>query len=220
MEFEQILKILSLISSFGLIFFSWQKFTSRFEKYSYSISQLLFLLPMVLNFDESLADTWARHLIFYTAQITLFFFLNSFINFNENKQNFTSKNLTAFTVVPLAASNDSNIFRWFRYITVQGIEHFLALPLLFLTVTMVRLKIINIAQSAKRNFINWTVIGVSTLTMIHVAEFLIESQKLVHVEESTFELLEHGLFLVGIGCFFIAVLKLSDKSKINNENQI
>ncbi len=171
--------------------------------------QLLFMLPMILNFSESVADTWTRHLIFYLAQIISYYFLDNFISNEEGGDKANIKPNQTLMVVPFIFKAETPLAKWFEYLTDQGIEHFLTLPLLFWTVTMVRIKSVYLTNTNVKKFIYWTVTATTALTVAHMGEFLIESQKFFPVfEGETFEIIEHGLYIVGLFCFWFGLTKL------------
>lgn len=209
MEIEEILKLVTVVLSLITIVSAWQKLPTNKTKCIYSIMQILFLLPMVLNFDETATDTWARHIIFYIGQILLFFFLDDLLQIYNKNYDSVGKNTPAFTVIPFAIGTTSPVQKWFHYLTEQGLEHFLPVPLLFLTLTIIRVRYPQVTNTAIKHALNFTIAAAVSITLIHVGEFVVESQHWIPVlEGEVFEILEHGLFLVGLLFFLAGLLKL------------
>ncbi|MEO8104759.1 MAG: hypothetical protein ABI602_00280 [Candidatus Saccharibacteria bacterium] len=112
--------------------------------------------------------------------------------------------LSTLLVIPAVYSHQLTLF---GYMTEQGLPHILTLPLFILFVALLRLRF-GLYESRYSVPLNWFIAAAGAWIMIHISEFLLESQKIspgLAVHNEYFELAWYSLgvilFWVGLVSF-------------------
>lgn len=231
MDILFIFKLVAFFLTFGLAVFGWLKLKDKALR-AFLISMLFFAFLSVIFFFplgayEYLAE-WYKHLSFYISQIFFYLFLRRVIKlnftFNSKKVN---KNiverfdeatgrqilscLTVGAIPQVGALRQLSFLDWFTFLIHQGLLHILALPILFLIIAAIRVKYLYIESGSLKKILNFFMFAAIALIMIHISEFLIESQKLlpiVNTEGKFIEMIEFFWFYLGLLFFSFGVRKL------------
>lgn len=209
MDILSLLEYTGILGTIALIYYAWKKLSSRSIRIYFTIMILFFIFPMVLPFGETRTDTWMKHLLFYSGQFSLYMYLTHLIESYKPK----TENEAAPQTPPIAAAAGIMSLHgtetWYNYLTDQGLEHFLTLPLLFLIMTVIRIQYHYIADRAFRGALNLCIVACCALVMIHVGEFVVESQHLMpFMEGEPIEITEFMWYFIALILFFISVKKL------------
>lgn len=211
MEILDILTILSIITTLALVYYAWKKLASNTLRAYFIIMIVFFILPMVMPFGETRTDTWMKHLLFYNGQFSLYMYLTHLIKSFKpaSSENTPTKPPPSIAVAALISTQGTE--SWYNFLTDQGLEHFLALPLLFLIVTVIHIQYQYITDQAFKTVLNLCIAACTTLVMIHVGEFVVESQHILpFMEGDPVEITEFIWYFVALILFWFSIKKLPE----------
>ncbi len=174
-------------------------------------------MPMILPFTESHRDMWMKHFFFYTGQVAYYVYLTYLIDLYDPS---TSDKETApkLTMNPVALLSFSSVKSWFSYLTDQGLQHFLTLPFLFLIISIIRTRYPYISDGKLKKALIFCLAAGAVLVMIHVGEFVVESQKwLPMFEGDPIEISEFCWFLLSLLFFGLSLMSLPKRAD-NKQN--
>lgn len=225
MDLGNILKILRVIVSLILIFWLWSKIPNTKVKSKLVGVISIFTASLVIFSGEGLIYEWSWHVCFYSAQVIFYFFIVELINsfhVREESEN-QHPNIEPANMIILGmsmakgmetAKNPVGLRDWFAFLTDQGLQHIITIPLFFLIITLIKIQRAYIQTPQYRSILNIFLVGEAMLVMIHVGEFLIESQKLIpQLNGYPNEILEFVWFIMAILSFALGVKKLSSLQK-------
>lgn len=230
MDILLILKIVAFLLTFSLIIFGWLKLQDKKLKLFFTAILVFFFLSIIFFFPlshESLE--WYKHLLFYIGQIFFYLFSRRVIamNFSFQEKNaskpisekldeFLPSSSKIFCVTASAASNGSAasttaLSQWFGFLIDQGLLHVLTMPLFLLTTVFIRVRYIYFESEILKHILNFFMLAAGTFVMIHVSEFIVESQKLIPVIDpfgEFIEMVEFFWFYLGLLFFSIGIRKI------------
>lgn len=205
-------KLLSLLFSCTLIMYSLKTILDKKARTFFILMILSFFSSTILFFPEGRINDWIKHVPFFIGQLFLYYFLSSLLTKYTHAETAPSTprptvpaSGAPFSVGALAATDD-----WFNFLTDQGLQHFLAVPLFFVIVTNIRLHYPQIRSALFRSILNLSLLAGASLTMIHLGEFIVESQHLLSfLEGDPIEIIEFLWYYAACVLFFIMLKKMS-----------
>ncbi len=209
-----ILKSLNVIFIAGLIFIGLRKLQRRPQKITFTVMLLFFLSSTLFFNHEGALNEWLKHSLFYSGQLFFSFFLYYIIRlyFRKKEQEESSQERPNTTHMPppaMTAIVGTGTINWFAFLTEQGLQHILVVPIYFLIVSIVRIQYLSIESRYFKKNLNLFLWAGSSLAMIHIAEFFIENQKFIPFLNDKIELIEFLLFYLGLLFFYLGMRKLS-----------
>jgi len=177
------------------------KIPNRQAQVFHTLTLVLLLMSQIISYPDERVYEWVSHIPFYISQVCFYHLLDTLI-----------KRYVAFAsmkhATPLTKSRIS-AFGLFPFLTDQGLQHILALPLFFLIFTMVRIRLLVIKSQNLQTIMSRYVIAGLCFAMIHVAKFLIENQKIVSfVSDAHMEIFGATCFCIGLFYMYLAASKL------------
>jgi len=167
-----------------------------------------FFLSTVLYFPEGVLNDWYKHVPFFTGQILFYFFLQEVIRF-YSESNPTSRGEVYVAAGVSGAASTVGIADWFSFITEEGLQHIITLPLLLMVVIFSRLHFGSIKSKSVKHILNICIFAGFFLTVIHVGEFVVEAQGLLPMLESSIEIIEFLWYYLALIMFGVSIHKLS-----------
>lgn len=174
---------------------------------------IFFFLSRIIHFEQELLHEWARHIPFYVGQISCYLFLIRIISLSKH----TKKAQPSSPATPPGISTPSSYIGliagsspfsyWFEHATEQGFQHILTLPLMLLVIGGIQAHFPFITSSGWKKVINGFLLAMLPLTLIHMGEFIIESQQWLPWE-SIIEPIETVLYVSAMITFIIAIRNL------------
>lgn len=189
--------------------YGWRVLRDARTRLFFFLMILCFFLSRLTFVEDELVKEWAKHLPFYVGQVFCYLFLLRLAyppdSGNDNTENGTmtaaGTAIRATIVIP---------WNWIAYATEQGLEHILTLPLMLLIVAGIRAHFPFIAAHPRRQLVItgflWAMLP---LTMIHMGEFAVESQRWIPQLEPIIEQLETVLYLSAMSTIAFAVHRYS-----------
>ena len=124
---------------------------------------------------------WLRHLPVYIGEVFFYFFITTFSKrFIEIEDAPTKpqpvvlkQNILVLTPLFFFATG----ITWEQYVTDAGLPHIFTLPIFVVMISLVRLRL-NVYASKYTHVVNLFTLAIGGWVLIHVSEFLGESQKL------------------------------------------
>lgn len=155
--------------------------------------------------NDAYSLLWFRHMPVFLGEITFYFFLTAygsrFIEIEKTSKKSLPQDKTSHSAallgVPLMFAHRESLG---SFISAQGLPHILTFPIFILLVSLVRLRY-GLYVSKYRTPLNWFVLGTTAWILIHVSEFIFESQQLTPVIGSHVEWFELGWFVIGAVIF-------------------
>jgi hypothetical protein len=109
-------------------------------------------------------------------------------------------------------------YSWYQYLTDEGLPHILTLPLFVIVFSLTRLRIA-VFESSYIRTVRYFTAGAGALILIHVNEFILESQKVYPALDRYKGDLEYIWYAIGIIFYYIGLrsyLKLIKKPSVDN----
>lgn len=177
------------------------KIPNRSAQIYHSLMIILTLLSVSMVYPHGMIYDWVRQVPFYLSQVLFYFFIDTII---KRYISFASmKNAT-----PLIKSR-IRAFALFPFFTEQGLQYILAIPLFFLTYTMVRMRLIVINSPILRSVLYNYLIASVSLTMIQIGYFVVETQHLIlSLKGFRIELMGQIWFIIAMICMLLGTTKL------------
>lgn len=212
MDIFIILKIISFLLTIGVSLWGWYKLPNKKIKIFFLLTLGCFFLSTVLFFPEGNINDWLKHIPFYVGQFLFYLFIKGVINFYLNQEK-KSSSLVSSSILPQVvivnvASDQLEFTHWFDFLTEQGLQHIITLPFLFLIISVIRVRYIYIQSKAFIAVLNFFMFAATLLTLIHVGEFVVESQQWLPFLENSIEYVEFILFYLALLFLWLAIQKL------------
>ncbi len=194
-----IFKIISFLATLAVAVWSTPKLAKTKVKVVFVAMLISFFLSTILFFPEGRINDWLKHIPFYFGQFLLYLFLVNIIEaYSPIEKKPQSSPQPRLAVLPVGFVN------WFNFLTDQGLQHVITLPLFFLIVTVVRIQYLYIESPAFKTVLNLFMAAGGALVMIHIGEFVVESQGWLPFLEELIEIIEFlwyylALILIGLG---------------------
>lgn len=210
-----IFKIVNAILIAGLIVIGLRKLQSRPQKITFTIMLLFFLFSTLFFNEKGGLNDWLKHVLFFIGQFFFYLFLSYIIRlyFKKEEQKESSQHERAdMPHIPppaMTAGFGISTTNWFAFLTEQGLQHILVVPIFFLIVIVVRVQYLSIESAHFKKVLDLFLYAATSLLMIHVGEFLVENQKLISSLTDKIELIEFLLFYLGMLFFYLGMKKLS-----------
>ncbi len=216
MDIFIVLKTISFLATLGVIIYGWKIMSTRSIRALFAAMLVFFFLSTILFAKDSMLDTWLKHIVFFIGQFLFYIFLTAVIAFHTKKSAGASSwgtgeksFLAGMAGIPLAMQSEA--MDWIEFITDQGVQHILALPLFFLIIATIELRYFFITSPAFRSLLNMFMFAAGSLVMIHAMEFIVESQGFIPaLEGDPIEIMEFGWFYLGLFFFARAVFLMKN----------
>lgn len=213
MDIFIILKISNFLFTVFLTGFSLIKLKGTKIKILFVLAVVFFFLSTLTFNGHGLITEWLKHGVFFIGQFLLYLFLNSLVNRHlKERENIPGEpkkpaiEASSLAVMPLFLSD---IGDWFKYSSDQGFHHVLSLPLLILTIGLIRARYVFLESKQFKSVINVFMLAVVFLAMIHIVEFFIENQNILpFLKGDIVEIIEFILFYLGFSLLGIGLIKL------------
>jgi hypothetical protein len=191
-----IFKIISGVLSALIILYGWGKLAGK-QRVIFALMISFFFLSTVLFFPEGVVNDWFKHLPFVVGQFFFYLLLGSFVKSWQRSP--TAPSPTAATALAVPT--------WFESLTEQGLQHILVLPFFLLIWGVVGIKGSQLNKNRRSHLNIWLLAGFF-LTLIHIGEFLVESQGwMPFLDGDPIEVIEFIWYYLAIGTFFLALRK-------------
>ncbi len=206
-------KLVGVLLLTGLVVTGLRKLHSRAQKIAFTLMALFFLASTFFFGEEGAFNEWAKHILFFAGQLFFYLFVYYLIRFHvaeqENKRDFDRPTappgaFVAGAVLPI----QSGLGEWFSFLTEQGLQHILTVPILLLTVAVVRVQYLVLESKAFKSALNIFLWASASFVAIHVGEFMVESQNIIPSLTDTIEYIELLFFYIGILLLFLGIKKL------------
>lgn len=219
-----ILKTISFLLTLGICLWSWKKLGKGRMRMLFCIMLAFFFLSMVPLSANNILDTWLKHIMFYIGQFFFYLFVvaliagydkssNNAFETSTPKNPFTGGKGGVVAVAGMTSMTYLGVREWIEFITDQGIQHILTLPLLLLIITTIEIRYIFVTSKTFRSMLNTFVLAATSLMAIHFMEFIVESQELIPLlDGNPSEILEFGLYYLGLFFFIRGVSQLKNIS--------
>lgn len=165
-----------------------------------------FLGMRIMDIPIPIIGTWIKHSIFYLGLVFFYFFVTRIIKIYGHTQAHTSVTpvtpVLAYSVTHFLQTNNQNPHSWAQFITGQGLQHILGLPIFFMVTALIKVQYNFITSNCLKPILDKLIIAAFLLTMLHVSEFVIESQKWLALTSYQLDVLEHAWFFSAF-CVFI-----------------
>jgi hypothetical protein len=145
-----------------------------------SVSLVFFLSSMLFFGGEGALWEWVKHVFFYAGQIFFYFFIRDTIRAHLKTKNTDLPHLRAGFALPVFFQDWKKLA---VYVTEQGIQHFLAVPIYFAVSSIIYAQKSLIASSNVRKTLRFFEFAMLSFVMIHVGEFFVETHGLFPVLE-------------------------------------
>lgn len=231
MDILFVLKLVAFLLTFGLAVFGWLKLKDKILRVFLILMLILVFLSVVFFFPLGMheyLEEWYKHIPFYLSQIFFYLFLRRIVklNFSFNSKKVNKNIVERFdeaikqNILPclsLSSVSRSSVWQqplssvWFKFLTQEGLQHILTLPVLFLIIAIVRIEYFYIESHTLKKILNFFMFAAGMFVMIHISEFLVESQKLLPIidpEGEFIEMIEFFWFYLGLLFFSFGIRKL------------
>jgi hypothetical protein len=191
-----IFKIVATLLSLAITLYGLIKLRGS-KKLIFTLMIVSFYLSAILFFPEGVLNDWFKHIPFFFGLFFFYLLLSKIVRNDENNK--PSQNLAIyFASTPY----------WFEALTERGLQHIIVLPFTLLIWGVVSIKGSRLPQVQRSELRLWLLAGLS-LTLIHVGEFVVESQGWLGFLESSIEFIEFGWYYLAMLIFFFSVRKHS-----------
>jgi hypothetical protein len=217
--------IINIITA-GLVIYGWRSLPSGKIRLYFVLSVILIAFYKIYDpTTDSRTLLWLRHLPVYSGEILFYLFIVSMSSryievedaITKTKKVVLRQNILVLTPLIMFATG----FSWYQFLTDEGLPHIFTLPLFVLVLSLVRLRL-EIYDSTYTSIARLFTAAVGAWIMIHVSEFIVESQKLMSGLDSYMPQIEFFWFLIGAIVFWIALREFSHAQKraLANEKPI
>jgi hypothetical protein len=215
--------VIIIVSVLFLIFYGWKNIPVTRLRWLFILS---FLFTSFYKIFDPVSDSrsllWERHIPVYIGQIWFYLFITEFskkyieIETAEVKDKGFVLKQNILVLLPIVAFVSG--FSWFQYLTDEGLPHILTLPLFVVVFSLTRLRIA-VYESTYIKAVRYFTAAAGALILIHVSEFIMESQKMFPSLDRFKGDFEFVWYLLGAFFYFIALrsyfrqLKTTKKSE-------
>ena len=221
-----VLKTVGFLLTLGICIWGWKTLGNKRMRMLFCAMLASFLLSAVLFSNDNVLGTWLKHALFYIGQFFFYLFMVALIT-DHNKSSgdafetsapknpFTNGGRGALTAAGMTSMTDSGTGYWIDFITDQGMQHMLTLPLLLFVIMAIEIRYIFVTSKAFRSVVNAFMLAAAALMTVHLMEFIVESQGLMpFLEGDPIEILEFGWYYLGLFFFARGIFKLKNISTI------
>lgn len=191
--------------------FSWTILPSKACKVTFSAMLLILAVYKTVNYfiPGSLLDEWIVHVIFFISQITFYIFTYHYTQIisDSNPKSQSSKPSTISTPVATNLSGFLIAPGVPTYLSEQGIMHILTVPIFLLCRSALIYRLDNFEQTKYRPVIKRLILASGLLVLIHVGEFIVESQHWLSIPQNIYSFIEYAFFIAALAVFTLALLK-------------
>lgn len=207
-----------------VVLYAWKCLAYKKLWLLFAVTFILMSVSVVYDpASDSRALLWARHIPVYIGEIFFYYFITSFSRkFIELEDDDNSKhavelhqNLVSPLPIIVVVSYLSSA-SWFNYITDEGLPHILILPLFVVVVSLVRLRLA-IFNSEYLIVTRLLTLAFGAIVMIHISEFMIESQKIIPPFSAYMNYIEPFWYLVGVFVFCYALSKFKGINSVQKK---
>lgn len=198
-----IYKVISFVLTFAVTLWGIKKLVKGKIRINFILMLIFFFLSTMLFFPEGRVNDWLKHIPFYIGQFLFYLWLESIFG-NPSQSQSQTKTIVAAAALPATGG----FVDWFNFLTDQGLQHVITLPFSILIIAIVRVRFAYIPTHLKST-LNILVLAALSLTMIHVGEFVVESQAWLPFLEEWIEIIEFLWYYLALGFFAFGVKKLA-----------
>lgn len=202
MDILLVFKGISFLATLGLLVFTLDTLhDARTRVYAGAMLGFFFLSTVLFGDvgESTMFNEWAKHGLFYTGQFFLFLFLKRFVSAATVLE---TSPLAYKTQTPRTLYAGTGILMLTQFFTKEGLQHVLAVPLLLVVIGAIRIQAELITLHEARRALNVFMLGATSLAMIHLGEFVVESQGIIPaLAGDAIEIIEFLWFYLGIACF-------------------
>lgn len=196
------LKFINVLIASILALFAWDILEKTSSKLLFTCMVAGYSISTILFFPEGEINEWLRHSPFYIAQILFYYYFKSVFSQLKNESRGEAQptpvvrsTTNALFVATHTTSNKSGLL---NMASGYGFQHLVTLPLVAVVTIAVALNIPKPVDSNLARMYRNLLIAAWSLTMIHVGEYLVETQDLFPaLGGSTIELIEILWFYIG-----------------------
>lgn len=198
-----IYKVISFVLTFAVTVWGIKNLGAGKSRIIFSLMLIFFFLSTILFFPEGRINDWNKHIPFYIGQLLFYFWVASIFGKSSQGQSETK------TMVAAALPATGGFLEWFNFLTDQGLQHVITLPFLILIIAIIRVRFAYIQTAYLRSTLNILIAAALCLTMIHVGEFVVESQNWLPFLVEWIEIIEFLWYYLALGLFAIGVKRLA-----------
>jgi hypothetical protein len=205
-----LLPYLIVLISIAVITYAWNCLPAGWLRW-YFVGAFLFMAAYKIYDPASDARglLWGRHLFAYIGEILFFAFLTvlskRYVEIDDAPQKPRSTVLQQNIVVLMPLLFFSSGISWYQLATDQGLPHILTLPVFVMVMSLTRLRLA-VYESIYIRVATLFTVAIGAWIMIHVSEFMVESQKFIPGLEDYMPYIEFFWFAVGAGLFCYALM--------------
>ncbi len=199
-----IYKVISFILTLAVLAWGIKKLEAGRGRIIFCAMLIFFFLSTMLFFPEGRVNDWLKHIPFFIGQFLFYLWLESI--FGKSAQNkFQTQGMAQVAVLPATGS----FTEWFNFLTDQGLQHIIVLPFYMLIMAVISVRFAYIQSTPLRSTLNLLMLAALFLTMIHIGEFVVESQAWLPFLENWIEIIEFLLYYLALGFFALGIKKLA-----------
>lgn len=202
MEVLLVLEGIGFVLSFLVVLWSFRKVKNQTIRMLVIIMLALFVLSSALSFSSAQLNDWIAHVPFYGGQLVLFLLVKELIS------EYGRKREAASWIIGGGAYFGVN--DWISYLTDQGIQDILTLPLTILAVVYVGVRFQYIENKSLKKALVFFLLGASSLTMVYVINFFVEAQGVLpFLSGLPIQIIGFVLFYISLFLFALGIGKLA-----------
>lgn len=198
MDIFLLLKIVALIESIGVCLYAFKKLDNQNMAIIFSIMIFLFFLSVALFFPQGNINEWARAIPFFAAQFILYLVATEFVQMQSDSSQSTTNSSVELFIFGIPQSY-FGISDWFDYLTRQGFQYILSLPLAILVTAYILIRLPYLSDVRIRNTLLVSIMGLGLLTFNQLVVFVVKSQQLLPIFNGL------PLYIFEFVCFYIAI---------------
>lgn len=177
---------------------------------------VFFFVSTIFYFPEGVLNDWYKHIPFYAGQILFYFFIQEVIQHYGNSKVPSRENWYHIVAAGAPVTVSHEFVDWFTFVTLEGLQHIITLPLYILIVVFARLHFGSIKSDSLKHVLNICILAGFFLTIIHVGEFIVEAQGLLlFLDGNPIEIIEFLWYYVALLLFGLSIHTLSKLSPIS-----
>jgi hypothetical protein len=210
-----------IVTVIALILYGWRNIPVTRLRWLFILS---FLFTSFYKIYDPISDSrsllWERHIPVYIGQIWFYLFITEFskkyieIETAETKQTGTVMKQNLLVLLPIIAFVSG--FSWYQYLTDEGLPHILTLPLFTIVFSLTRLRIA-VFESTYIRAVRYFTFAAGALILIHVSEFILESQKMFPKLDAYMGDFEFVWYALGAFFYFIGLRSYFRQLKVAKE---
>ncbi|OGL66605.1 hypothetical protein A2856_02905 [Candidatus Uhrbacteria bacterium RIFCSPHIGHO2_01_FULL_63_20] len=204
-----ILKSAEIVAILALVLYARRRLGSRRLTTAFALTlALLFASTAFFGAEQGLLwQEWAKHLVFFASQAAFYAFVRMLIAHRRAMADERRDRPSAAALAPAFAARPL-----LEFVTREGLQHFASLPLFFVILAFVQAEKGVVPAGAFRRSLDLLLSGAFALALVHVAEFLVESQgAFPWLSGEPIEMLEFALVFCGLGLFALALRRLPSR---------